>query len=419
MYLGVADQLDINDAKEVIKEIFKFKVVGHNIKFDIHFVNAFLKDIKVKAYADSMILSWLLNPQGQFALDKLALRLLDHEMISFKNTVKKGETFANVHLDDALNYASEDALITLKLYNLFMGKMKLLDSDALLQEANNIEYEFIDTLVVMEENGITLDTKALGDFGVIAKTKLNELTSKIHTLAGSEFNVNSTKQLGVILFETLGLEAKKKTKTGYSTDEKVLNSLYDEHEIIPLLLEYREMQKLNSTYIEPLLDLASKDENSKIYTSFIQTGTATGRLSSKNPNLQNIPVKSELGNKIREAFVARDGYKLLGIDYSQIELRLLAHFSEDKVLVDAFNNGADIHYQTALSLFGEEEAKSKRNIAKTVNFGLLYGMGQKKLAETLKITTKESKEIITKYFESFPSVKSYFRGIVDKSHEDG
>ncbi|MDD5203675.1 MAG: DNA polymerase, partial [Sulfurimonas sp.] len=217
----------------------------------------------------------------------------------------------------------------------------------------------------------------------------------------------------------LGLPVGKKTKTGYSTDENVLSSLKDAHAIIPPLLEYREVYKLYSTYIEPLLKLSQESDVSRLHTSFVQTGTATGRLSSKNPNLQNIPARSELGLRIREAFVAEKGKKLIGIDYSQIELRLLAHFSQDSVLVDAFKHDKDIHLQTAIALFGEEEAASKRNVAKTVNFGLLYGMGQKKLSDTLGITTKEAKDIIEKYFTSFPTVKNYFRSIVDRSHEQG
>jgi DNA polymerase-1 len=179
------------------------------------------------------------------------------------------------------------------------------------------------------------------------------------------------------------------------------------------------VHKLYSTYIEPLLKLSREDEHGRIHTSFVQTGTATGRLSSKNPNLQNIPARSDLGLRIREAFVAPKGKKLIGIDYSQMELRLLAHFSGDSVLVAAFKEDKDIHTQTAIALFGEEEAPSKRNIAKTVNFGLLYGMGQKKLSETLGISTKEAKEIIEKYFASFPTVRTYFRSIVDTSKEQG
>jgi DNA polymerase-1 len=271
----------------------------------------------------------------------------------------------------------------------------------------------------MEKEGIAVDKAFLERFLLEVKGSLERLTQEIYSYAGSEFNINSTKQLGVVLFETLGLPVGKKTKTGYSTDEKVLRALEDKHPIVAKLLEYREIYKLFSTYIEPLLKLAKEDKKSRIHTSFVQTGTATGRLSSKNPNLQNIPTRTPLGAKIRRAFVAGEGKMLIGIDYSQIELRLLAHFSQDSVLVEAFQADKDIHLQTAKVLFGEEQAQAKRSVAKTVNFGLLYGMGPKKLSDTLGITTKEAKEIIEKYFESFPTVKSYFRSIVDHSKEYG
>ncbi|MEA1921007.1 MAG: DNA polymerase I [Campylobacterota bacterium] len=418
-YLGVPDQVSQEAAKKAIEKLFTCKIVGHNIKFDLHFIADFLGDDDFEIHADSMVLAWLHNSEQQLALDKLALKHFEHEMISFKETVKKGETFASVEIEDACKYAAEDALMTLKLYHLFQDKMTLMENEQILEEARDVEYPFISTLLRMERAGIAIDAKVLEQFKVEVSERLLELTGTIYKEAGSEFNINSTKQLGVILFETLGLPVQKKTKTGYSTDEKVLNALKDEHPIIDLLLEYREIFKLYSTYIEPLLALALKDKKSRIYTSFVHTGTATGRLSSKNPNLQNIPTKTELGRRIREAFVAPEGKMLIGIDYSQIELRLLAHFSEDSVLVDAFNHDKDIHLQTAIALFGDEEAPSKRHIAKTVNFGLLYGMGPKKLSDTLGISTKEAKEIIEKYFESFPTVRTYFRSIVDGAKEEG
>jgi DNA polymerase-1 len=418
-YLGVAKQVSEEEAALAIRKIFNSKVVGHNIKFDLHFVSRFLNDDDLSIYSDSMILAWLINPESALSLDKLADKLLEHKMVSFKDTVKKGDTFANVELEDAANYAAEDAYITLKLFHLLNEKLKLQSAEHLIQESQTVEIPFILTLLEMEKEGISVDAEFLEKFLLEVKETLSNLTKNIYTLAGSEFNINSTKQLGVILFEQLGLPVGKKTKTGYSTDEKVLNSLKEKHEIIPLLLEYREVYKLYSTYIEPLLKLSREDKDSRIHTSFVQTGTATGRLSSKNPNLQNIPARSALGLKIREAFIAPKGKKLIGIDYSQIELRLLAHFSQDAVLLDAFRAGKDIHLQTAVALFGQEEAPNKRAVAKTVNFGLLYGMGQKKLSETLGITTKEAKEIIEKYFESFPTVKTYFRSIVDDAKENG
>lgn len=418
-YLGVPEQISQEAAKSAIKMIFKSLVVGHNIKFDLHFVTRFLEDDSLKIYADSMILAWLINPESALSLDKLSEKLLGHEMVHFKETVKKGETFASVELETACGYAAEDAFITLKLYNLFLQKLELQSADHLIDEAWHVEVPFIKTLLTMEKEGIKVDSAFLEQFLVEVKETLTTLTASIYELAGTEFNINSTQQLGVVLFETLGLPVGKKTKTGYSTDEKVLSGLVDAHPIIPQLLEYREVYKLYSTYIEPLLKLSRESENSRIHTSFVQTGTATGRLSSKNPNLQNIPTRTPLGAKIRQAFVAPEGKKLIGIDYSQIELRLLAHFSQDRVLVDAFKHDKDIHLQTAIALFGEEEAPNMRNIAKTVNFGLLYGMGQKKLSDTLGITTKEAKEIIEKYFESFPTVKTYFRSIVDRSKQQG
>jgi len=418
-YLGVGEQVSKEDATDAIKQIFKSKVVGHNIKFDLHFISKLLNEDTFHVYADSMILAWLINPESALSLDKLADKLLGHTMVAFKDSVKKGETFASVELGDATIYAAEDAFITLKLFHLFNQSLKLQDAEHLISESMEVEVPFITTLLHMEQAGIRVDGSFLEEFLVEIKEMLTRLTRDIYIEAGSEFNINSPKQLGVILFEHLGLPTGKKTKTGYSTDEKVLSSLKDAHKIIPMLLEYREVYKLFSTYIEPLLKLSKEHEDSRVHTSFVQTGTATGRLSSKNPNLQNIPARSQLGLRIREAFVASSGNKLIGIDYSQIELRLLAHFSQDRVLVDAFKADKDIHYQTAVVLFGEDEAKGKRSVAKTVNFGLLYGMGQKKLSDTLGITTKEAKEIIERYFESFPTVKSYFRSIVELSKSKG
>ncbi len=414
-YLGVPEQVSKEAAQKALRKIFSGRVVGHNVKFDLHFVADYLEVDTLDIYGDSIVLAWLVNPESKLSLDHLSSVWLDHEMISFKETVKKGETFASVELEDATKYAAEDALITLKLYNMLLEKLKLQSADHLIELAHTLEFPFITTLMEMERNGIASDAKSLESFKAEAKTKLAELTKNIYEAAGGEFNINSPKQLGEILFDKLELPYGKKR----STDIKVLTSLMGKHPIIEYIMQYREMFKLYSTYIEPLLELNQQSKDGRIYTSFVQTGTATGRLSSKNPNLQNIPTRSELGARIREAFVAPEGKLLIGIDYSQIELRLLAHFSEDSVLVDAFNDDKDIHMQTAIVLFGEEEAASKRSIAKTVNFGLLYGMGPKKLSDTLGITTKEAKSIIEKYFESFPTVKRYFASIVERSKEEG
>lgn len=419
-YLGVPDQVSETSAKKALRKIFTARVVGHNIKFDLHFVSRFLEDKNLNIYADTIVLAWLKAPESPLALDKLSLTLFNHTMVAFKDTVKKGEDFSGVEVEDACKYAAEDALITFKLYNQLVIDIKNQDASHLLELAQELEFPFVQTLLRMEQVGIKTNPQFLESFLEEVKASIDTLTQNIYTAAGSEFNINSTKQLGVVLFETLGMIPPKKTKTGYSTDEKVLSSLIEEHEIISMLLQYRETYKLYSTYIQPLLELSRADDAQRIHTSYAQTGTATGRLSSKNPNLQNIPTRTALGVRIREAFVASAGKKLIGIDYSQIELRLLAHFSKDPVLIKAFQDGEDIHLQTAVALFGEEEAASKRFIAKTVNFGLMYGMGPKKLSQTLgDITSKEAKVIIEKYFESFPTVKTYFRSIVDGAQERG
>lgn len=418
-YLGVGDQVSATAAKKAISEIFKRKVIGHNIKFDLHFVTRYLGVERLPIHADTMVLAWLGDSARSLSMDSLSQSLFGHEMIHFKDTVKKGDNFSSVAIEDACRYAGEDAYITMRLYDVLIRQLEQKGGSDAIREAHDIEFPFTLTLLGMEREGIAVDVSALELFKLEVAKELASLTENIHTVCGTVFNLNSPKQLGTILFETLALPHGKKTKTGYSTDESVLDTLKNEHTVIPMLLQYREYHKLFSTYIEPLIALAKSDKNSRIYTSFVQTGTATGRLSSKNPNLQNIPVKTALGMRIREAFVAPEGKKLIGIDYSQIELRLLAHLSEDSVLVAAFNEGRDIHMQTAISLFGEEQARAKRHIAKTINFGLLYGMGAKKLSDTLGISPKEAKEIIERYFETFPSVKGYFSSVVEQAKSVG
>ena len=417
-YLGVTNQVEIEDAIEAIKKILRAKVIGQNLKFDLSLLYYQHGVDEVIPFADTMIMAWLLNAGGKVGLDALAKRFFGYEMKPFKEMVKKGETFANVDIELASFYAGEDAWMTYMLYFELDKAMDLASIGYLKDEARRVEYPFINILIAMEQRGIKLDIDRLKSLKEMLSSTLQELTIEIYRITNLEFNIKSTQQLGNVLFGHLGLKGGKKTKTGYSTNEKVLNSLVNEHEVIPKILEYRTVQKILSTYADPLLKLAKSDEQSRVYTSFLQTGTSTGRLSSREPNLQNIPVRSPLGRSVREAFVAKSGYKLLSIDYSQIELRLLAHFSKDEALVEAFRSGLDIHTATAIRLFGEE-AESKRSFAKSVNFGILYGMGQKKLSEELGISRIEAKEIIQNYFDSFPTVQGFLAQIQDDVKERG
>uniref|UniRef100_UPI0040483ED8 DNA polymerase I n=1 Tax=Aliarcobacter sp. TaxID=2321116 RepID=UPI0040483ED8 len=417
-YLGVGNQISKDAAKQAIIQLNRHKLVLQNFKYDFAVIKHNF-DLELKLYADTMILSWLLDTNEKVGLDYQVDKYFNHKMIAFKDVVKKGENFSNVDIAKACDYAAEDALMTLKLFNKQLEQFKERDAEEILKLAFDLEFDFIYVLSNMESNGIKIDVNLLKELKETNNKHIQELTSKIYETSGVEFNINSPKQLGVVLFETLGLPVGKKTKTGYSTDEAVLSGLISEHDVIPLLLNYREAYKLQSTYIEPLLELGLKNEDNRIHTSFLHTGTATGRLSSKNPNLQNIPVRTTAGSQIRSAFIPEDGFTLVGIDYSQIELRLLAHFSGDEALVEAFNNDLDIHYQTAVKIFGEDEAKEKRNIAKSINFGLLYGMGSKKLGDTLGISSKEAKIYIDSYFKAFKSVKDYLKSIEDSAHVNG
>ncbi|MGB5867169.1 MAG: DNA polymerase I, partial [Arcobacteraceae bacterium] len=418
-YLGVEEQISLDDAKRAIELLNTHKLILQNFKYDLEVVqNNFGIDIKL--FADTMIMAWLLDSDKPVGMDKLATRLLDgYTTIAFKDVVKKGEDFSNVNLTDACAYAAEDAFITFKLYSKILEAFKENDEEYLMKIATQVEFPFVNVLNNIENKGIKIDIPFFENLLEKSKSNLAALTKSIFEIAGVEFNINSPKQLGEVLFETLKLTASKKTKTGYSTNESVLAKIKDEHEVVGKILEYREAFKLHSTYIEPLLELAKQNDENKIYTSFLQTGTATGRLSSKNPNLQNIPVRTEAGRAIREGFVASPGYKLVGIDYSQIELRLLAHYSKDPALLEAFREDKDIHLQTAIKIFGEELASSKRNIAKSINFGLLYGMGSRKLGEQLGIPAKEAKEYIDSYFKSFSTVKDFMKSIQDNAMEQG
>lgn len=417
-YLGVEKQVSRQVAFDFIRALFNAKaIIGHNLKYDLEILrtNFDFTPPSFQNIKDSMLLAWLYQSDLPCNLDSLMLRYFKHEMIHYKDVVKKGENFSQIPIEYACKYASEDAAACYQLYQ----KLTNLLPQNLLQVAQSTEFPFIQCLVNMELSGTKIDIEYFKELKLEISAKLSSLSEEIYSLAQKKFNLNSPQQLSIALFEDLKLQSGKKTKSGLSTSQMVLNSLVDAHPIVPKILEYRELFKLFSTYIEPLIEHAKLNESHKIYTSFMQTGTSTGRLSSKNPNLQNIPVKTTQGRRIRQGFIAQENHLLVSLDYSQIELRLLAHFSQDKAMIEAFCHNADIHLETAKKIFGEAKAQEKRAVAKSINFGLIYGMGPKKLSETLKISYQEAKTYIQNYFESFPTVKDFLKAQEDFILENG
>ncbi|WP_231216967.1 DNA polymerase I [Helicobacter pylori] len=371
------------------------QIIGHDLKPLLSFLKAkyqvSLENIRIQ---DTQILAFLKNPEkvgfDEVLKEYLKEELIPHEKIKDFKTKSKAEKLEQ--LDRELN--------ALKRLCEYFEKGGL--EEGLLVLAREVETPFMKVLMGMEFQGFKIDVPYFKRLEQEFKNELHVLERQILELIGVDFNLNSPKQLSEILYEKLELPKNK----SHSTDEKSLLKILDKHPSIALILEYRELNKLFNTYTTPLLRLKDKDD--KIHTTFIQTGTATGRLSSHSPNLQNIPVRSPKGLLIRKGFIASSKeYCLLGVDYSQIELRLLAHFSQDKDLIDAFLKGRDIHLETSKALFGEDLAKEKRSIAKSINFGLVYGMGSKKLSETLNIPLNEAKSYIEAYFKRFPSIKDY------------
>ncbi|WP_120863087.1 DNA polymerase I [Helicobacter pylori] len=369
------------------------QIVGHDLKPLLSFLKAkyqvSLENIRIQ---DTQILAFLKNPE-KVGFDEVLKEYLKEELVPHEK-IKDFKTKA-----EKLELLSAE-LNALKRLCEYFEKGGL--EEGLLALARGVETPFMKVLMGMEFQGFKIDAPYFKRLEQEFKNELHVLERQILDLIGVDFNLNSPKQLGEILYEKLELPKNKSR----STDEKSLLKILDKHPSIPLILEYRELNKLFNTYTTPLLRLKDKDD--KIHTTFIQTGTATGRLSSHSPNLQNIPVRSPKGLLIRKGFIASSKeYCLLGVDYSQIELRLLAHFSQDKDLMEAFLKGRDIHLETSKALFGEYLAKEKRSIAKSINFGLVYGMGSKKLSETLNISLNEAKSYIEAYFKRFPSIKDY------------
>ena len=363
-----------------------------------------------------MIAAFLCNSGSrEISLDDLAQKHFGHTMIPITELIGKGKaqkSFAETPQDKACEYGAEDADYTLQLWNHYAKELTQKNQNSLF---NTIEMPLLPVLAAMEAKGVIINVAGLGDLSVDLQKEIERLELEIHGLAGRAFNIASPTQLQAILFEDLGLKGGKKTKTGYSTDASVLEKLEDAHPIVRAILDYREVTKLRSTYVETLPTLINP-ESGRVHTTYSQVIAATGRLSSINPNLQNIPIRSELGKKIRKCFVAAPGKVLLCADYSQIELRMLAHLSGDPALTQAYRDGVDIHARTAAALYGVPEqavTAEMRRASKVVNFGVLYGMGAHRLSGQLKITYGEAKRFIENYFATFSSVESYLAKTVE------
>ena len=403
------------------KEIIK---VGHNIKFDIKVL--FKYDVVVsEPIYDTMVAHYLINPDMRHNLDTLSESYLNYSPISIESLIgKKGKnqkSMSDIPINEVTNYASEDADLSLQLKYIFD---KELESNGVKDIFREIEIPIINVLSDMEKEGINIDSAYLKKLEQEFEKDLNKLKKNIFNQSGEEFNLNSPKQLGDILFDKLKLVSKpKKTKTGqYSTSEEVLSSLADDHEIIRSILEWRSLDKLQNTYVKSLPNEVSIRTN-KIHTKFNQTVTTTGRLSSNSPNLQNIPIRTQNGQKIRKAFIPRnDDFELMAADYSQIELRVIASISKDQNMIDAFINNQDIHTITASKIYNVkpyEVTREQRGNAKTVNFGIIYGVSAFGLSQQTNLTRSESKLMIESYFENYPGLKSYMSNQIDFARTNG
>lgn len=413
------------DTLAIFQPFFEAKTVmkvAHNFKFDYKILSLYGVRFDGLLF-DTMIAHYLLNPDGRHGMDYLAEMYLNYTPVPIEELIgKKGKNqgnFREVPLELQREYAAEDADVTFQLYKLFAPQ---LEKENLQDLFYKIEMPLMRVLAKMELEGVALDEAWLAQESKDLEGDLKKLEEKIFAVTGT-FNLNSPKQLGEILFEQLQLDPKaKKTKTGqYTTSEDVLQKLVNSHEIVPMILEYRTLQKLKSTYVDALPKQIDKDDN-KVHTNFSQTTAATGRLASNNPNLQNIPIRTPRGQQIRGAFKADAGYKIISADYSQIELRLIADISEETNMIAAFQQGLDIHTSTASRLFGitpEEVTKLQRSQAKTVNFGIIYGQGAFGLAEQTGLSRKEAKDMIDAYFQSYPKLKEWMAGQMRKARQDG
>jgi DNA polymerase I len=421
-YMGAPEQLPRERVLNRLRPVFEnpeIRKIGQNIKYDWTVFRRHGVDLQGVDF-DTMLASYLINPSKRaHNLDQIALDYLGHKNITYSEVAGKGKnavTFDQVTLDQAVPYACEDADITLRAYEVLQPRLDELGVMSLMER---VEMPLVPVLMEMEMTGVRLDLAKLHQLSKSFGHQLQNLEEEIHAMAGERFNIQSSQQLGRILFEKLGLPTAKKTKkkTGYSTDVEVLTKLAINHELPAYILRHRSLAKLKSTYVDALIDQVDADTG-RIHTSFNQTVAATGRLSSSDPNLQNIPIRTEEGLEIRKAFVPQPGWTLLSADYSQIELRILAHYADDPLFIESFRRGEDIHTRTASEVFQtppEEVTAELRRQAKAINFGIVYGMSAFGLSRELGITPKMAQIYIDHYFDRYKGIKKYMAQAVDQA----
>ncbi len=421
-YLGVPDQLPKKKVLDAVRPLLgspDHLKIGQNLKYDL-LVMARAGVAVTEPLFDTMLASYLANPAAKsHGMDNLAAELLDYRTISFSEVAGSGKKqvgFDAVEVEKATVYAAEDADITLRLYEKLLPMLAEQQQEELF---NDVEMPLLSILTGMEQAGIRIDPEFLGGLSAEMEKKLAVLEKQIHEMAGGSFNIGSPKQLGEVLFERLGLPKGKKTKTGWSTDVEVLNNLGEEHEIAARILDFRSLSKLKGTYTDALPKLIHP-ETGRIHTSFNQAITSTGRLSSSDPNLQNIPIRTEEGRRIREGFIPADGCLLLSADYSQVELRILAHMADEPALKESFARGEDIHRRTAsevLGVFPDMVTDEQRRAAKAINFGVIYGMSAFGLAKQLGIGRREAQQFIDTYFERYPGIRTFMDARIAEARE--
>jgi DNA polymerase-1 len=421
VHAGDSPYLDFGEVKALLEPLLMDKsmtVAAHNAKYDYEVSRGSgIPRWQCKIW-DTMVAAWLDDPErNNYSLDSLASFHFDYTPLPYKDVVPKGCTFEAVPLEKATRYSGEDSDLCLRM-KVFLEKR--LEKSNLTGLFTDLEMPLLPVLAEMEGVGIKIEPKVLEDYGTELTKELAIIQNKIFTTVGHEFNINSPLQLQKVLFEERKLKPGKKTKTGYSTDVAVLEELAREDPVPQLILRYRSLSKLKNTYVDTLAEQA--DSGGRLHTSFVQTGTATGRLSSRDPNLQNIPIREEEGRRIREAFVAKPGSVLISADYSQIELVVLAHLSGDENMCSAFREGVDVHARTASLVFGiplDEVKPEQRRMAKTINFGIMYGMSAFRLSNELGISRHEAAAFIEAYFKTYSGIRAYINGLIKKTEECG